>query len=329
MSAVSSPLAIQKVVIGNDLWPNAVQSVKDRFPDLDIVLETDSKKIDQHLGDADAYTGFRLSSEQLDAAGQLKWVHALSAGVEHWIGAGIADRDILLTNSSGVHATNISEHVFAMLLSFARQLPALQRSQDKRQWRDNENFREAIFEVAGQSMAIVGTGAIGTAVATRAKAFGMTTVGVRRNADSPAPEGIDDQITFGDLKGRLGDIDHVVICLPMTDDTAGLFDADMLAAMKPGSYFFNIGRGGIVDQDALIQHLHAGHIAGAGLDVATPEPLPADSPLWDAPNTIITAHTSGNTPKYGERALKLFGDNLQALIDGREPENVVDVSAGY
>ncbi len=329
MSADSSPVTIRKVVIGNDLWPNAVQSVKDRFPDLDIVLETDSARIDQHLGDADAYTGFSLSREQLEKGRQLKWVHALSAGVEHWINAGIADRDVILTNSSGVHATNIAEHVFAMLLSFARQLPVLQRAQEKKIWRDNDNFREAIFELDGQSMAIVGTGAIGSAVATRAKAFGLRTVGVRRNPESAAPDGIDEQIAFGDLKGRLGDADHVVICLPMTDETAGLFDDELLAAMKPGSHLFNIGRGGIIDQDALIANLHSGHLAGAGLDVTTPEPLPADSPLWDAPNTIITAHTSGNTPKYGERALKLFGDNLEALLSGSEPKNVVDVTAGY
>jgi phosphoglycerate dehydrogenase-like enzyme len=99
--------------------------------------------------------------------------------------------------------------------------------------------------------------------------------------------------------------------------------------MKPGSYLHNIGRGGIVDQDALIAALHSGHLGGAGLDVATPEPLPADSPLWDAPNTIITAHTSGNTPKYGERALRLFGDNLELLLAGKEPHNIVDLEAGY
>ncbi len=324
-----SPMTIKKVVIGVDIWGNVAETVKERFPDIDVVLEPDAEKVVAQLADADAYTGFRLSAEQLDRAPELKWVHSLSAGVEQWLNAGIAERGLLLTNSSGVHATNIAEHVFAMMLAFARQLPSLFGSQQQHQWRDNDTFDEQVFELEGQKLIIVGTGAIGSAVARRAKAFDMATVGVRRHPSAEPIPHIDEQLSFEEMREHLGNADHVVICLPMTSETKGLFSADVIAAMKPGAHFFNIGRGGIVDQDALIAALRSGHLGGAGLDVTTPEPLPGDSPLWDMPNVIITAHTSGSTPKYGERALGLFGDILERLRDGREPINVVDPEAGY
>lgn len=323
------PMTIDKVVVGVNIWGDIVGQMRSRFPDVEIVLEPDADRVIAHLANADAYTGFRLTSEQLDQAPRLKWVHSLSAGVEQWLGAGIAERGLLLTNSSGVHATNIAEHVFAMMLSFARQLPLLLESQKRHKWRDNETFDKRVFELDGQKLIIVGVGAIGGAVAMRAKAFGMSTVGVRRHPSREAVAHIDEQVSFEAMRSHLGGADHVAICLPMTSETRGLFSADVIAEMKRGSYFYNIGRGGIVDQDALIAALRSGHLGGAGLDVTTPEPLPEDSPLWDTPNTIITAHTSGNTPKYGERALGLFGDILERLRDGREPINVVDPAAGY
>lgn len=328
-SPVSSPMTINKVVIGVDVWANAAEAVRKQFPDIDVVLEPDAEKVVAHLADADVYTGFRLSSEQLDQAPQLKWVHSLSAGVEQWLNAGVAERGMLLTNSSGVHATNIAEHVFAMMLAFARHLPGLFALQQKHQWRDEEAYGQQVFEIEGQTIVIVGTGAIGSAVASRAKAFGMHSIGVRRNPDGEAVPDIDEQLSFEVMRSRLGEADHVVICLPMTAETKGLFSAEAIASMKPGSHFYNIGRGGIVDQDALMESLRSGHLGGAGLDVTTPEPLPKESPLWDMPNVIITSHTSGSTPKYGERALGLFADNIERLRDGREPVNVVDPAAGY
>ena len=328
-SSARTPMTIDKVVIGVDIWEASVEDVRQRFPDIDIVLEPDVNKVVALLADADAYTGFRLSAEQLYAAPRLKWVHSLSAGVEQWLNSGIAERGLLLTNSSGVHATNISEHVFAMMLAFARQLPLLLKAQERHKWRDNETFDQHVFELDGQKIIIVGTGAIGSAVAQRAKAFNLTTVGVRRHPTWETVPHIDEQVSIEEMHRHLGDADHVVICLPMTSETRGLFSADVIASIKPGAYLYNIGRGGIIDQDAMIEALRSGHLGGAGLDVTTPEPLPEDSPLWDLPNVIITAHTSGNTPKYGQRALSLFGDILERLRDGREPINVVDPSAGY
>lgn len=327
--AGSGTLSIDKVVVGVDIWGDQVETLRARFPEVEIVRQPDAEKVAAEIGDADAYTGFRLTAEQLDGAPKLKWVHALSAGVEHWLSAGFAERGLLLTNSSGVHATNIAEHVFALMLSFARQIPLLIDSQKQHVWQNHDTFDGRVFELSGQTVMIVGTGAIGREVAVRAKAFGMDTVGVRRNAGGDPVSGIDRQIGFDRLKGELSGADHVVICLPMTKETAGMFSADVIAAMRPGAHLYNIGRGGIVDQDALIVALRGGHLGGAGLDVTTPEPLPGDSPLWDTPNTIITAHTSGNTPQYGERAIRLFGDILGRIRSGQEPINVVDLRAGY
>ena len=139
----------------------------------------------------------------------------------------------------------------------------------------------------------------------------------------------DEVIALSELPERIGEADHVAITLPLTRDTEGLFSAVLIEKMKPGAYLYNIGRGSIIDQDALIAALQSRRLGGAGLDVTTPEPLPADSPLWDLDNVILTPHTSGSSPKLMERAVALWTDNLRRFLDGEPLRNVVDLDAGY
>jgi phosphoglycerate dehydrogenase-like enzyme len=172
-------------------------------------------------------------------------------------------------------------------------------------------------------------GKIGEALAKRAKGLEMNVIATRRRLDIQRPSAADEVIPLSELKTRIGEADHVAICLPLTKNTEGMFDAGMLAAMKDGAYIYNIGRGSIIDQDALVHELSSGRLGGAGLDVTTPEPLPAESPLWNLPNVIITPHTSGSSPKLMERAVPLWVENLRRFTNGDELLNQVDVEAGY
>jgi D-2-hydroxyacid dehydrogenase (NADP+) len=264
----------------------------------------------------------------LARARKLTWIHHRGAGIEKVAGASLLARGVTMTNGSGNHAPNMAEHVLGLMLAFARGLPALIRAQQESRW-DPPGF-DAVFELTGQRLAIVGLGAIGEALAVRAAAFGMTVVGVRRSgAPSELPPGVAAVYPTDRLNLALATADHVAAILPLTAETQNIFDAGRFAAMKRGAYFYNVGRGGLVDQSALLAALRSGHLAGAGLDVTEPEPLPADSPLWLEPRVVITAHSAGATPKSDERYRTLLIDNLRRFAAGQPLRNVVDLKLGY
>jgi phosphoglycerate dehydrogenase-like enzyme len=186
-----------------------------------------------------------------------------------------------------------------------------------------------VFELTGQTVLLAGVGEIGQAVANRAKALGMSTIGVRRRSDQGRPDSIDAMVGIERLNEVLGSADHVVNSLPFTEGTRSLFDASAFEMMTAGAHFYNVGRGRTVDTDALVNAVRTGKIAGAGLDVTDPEPLPSESPLWDLPNVILTAHTAGRTPHMWERVFRLIETNLERYQNGDELINVVDVQHGY
>jgi phosphoglycerate dehydrogenase-like enzyme len=280
------------------------------------------------VGDADAIIGWELPAHLLAAATRLRWMHAAGAGVERYELARIAARGVMLTNSSGVSAPNMAEHVLGMMIALTRRFPRLIVAQTRRQWRDEATHRE-VGELQGQIVLVAGTGDIGCAVAQRAAAFGMRVNGLRRRADASPPPGFERVFAIVDLHAALADADHVVVTLPDTPSSRGLFDAAAFAAMKPGAAIYNVGRGPVIDTAALISALESGHLAGAGLDVTDPEPLPASSPLWAMENVLITAHTSGATPRYWERQADLIADNIRRIQRGDVPRNLVDLEAGY
>ncbi|MBA3451339.1 MAG: D-2-hydroxyacid dehydrogenase, partial [Chloroflexia bacterium] len=165
--------------------------------------------------------------------------------------------------------------------------------------------------------------------AKRAAAFGMRILGLRRQGGLPPPPGFEDAFAIDDLARAVADADHVVVTLPHTPQTRGLFDDAAFAAMKPGAVIYNVGRGPVIDSTALLAALESGKFGGAGLDVTDPEPLPADSPLWDRENVLITAHTSGATPRYWDREGELIAENIRRIQRGDVPLNLVDLEAGY
>ena len=278
--------------------------------------------------EADAIIGWELPAELLAAATRLRWIHAGGAGVEHYDLAQIAARGVMLTNSSGVSAPNMAEHVLGMMIALVRRFPRLIAAQTRRQWRDEATHRE-VGELQGQTVLVAGTGDIGCAVAQRAAAFGMRVHGLRRRAGASPPAGFDQVFAIADLHVALADADQVVVTLPDTPSSRGLFDAAAFTAMKPGAAIYNVGRGPVIETAALISALESGHLAGAGLDVTDPEPLPTDSPLWEMENVLITAHTSGASPRYWERQVELITDNLRRIQRGEVPRNLVDLEAGY
>jgi phosphoglycerate dehydrogenase-like enzyme len=232
---------------------------------------------------------------------------------------------IVFTNMQGAHGPAIAEHVFAMLLSLTRQLPRHREAQAEGRW---SRDRDGMSALAGRTLLVVGLGGIGTEVARRADAFDMRVLATARSARE-APAFVDHLGVADELDALLPEADVVVLCLPLTDATRGLFDAQRIARMKAGAYLLNIARGPIVDTDALIAALRDGRLAGAGLDVTDPEPLPDGHPLFALENVVITPHVAGAGEITAERRSAVFRENLRRFGAGEPLINVVDKEAGY
>lgn len=303
------------------------EQVRAAAPGLTVRFVEEGALTAEDVADAEAIAAWRFDASLLALAPRLRWLQTGGAGVDTLPLAELARRDVTLTNNSGVHAPNIAEHTLAMMLAFARQIPHLVRSQDRRRWRDTETHR-AVFELNGQRLLLLGLGDIGLAIAARAAAFNMVIAGVRRRA-LPVTDLPIEIAPIANLNEQLGAADHVVTSLPLTPTTRGLLGATELAAMKEGAYIYNVGRGPIIDTTALIEALASGHLGGAGLDVVDPEPLPEDSPLWSLENVLITSHTSGASPKYWERGAAILVENARRFGQGEPLINVVDLEAGY
>ncbi len=317
------------IVVRVDLDEQYLDRLRREFPEADFLVHPSSDAPREALADADALiAGAAITAEELAAAPDLRWVQATIAGVEGFLIPELRERPIALTNFSGVAAPSIAEHVLALMLAFARGLPALLHRQGRHEWDDNHGEAPPTFELAGQTLGIAGLGDIGHELARRTHAIGMRVAATDRDAGE-APPYIDSLLPSDRLPDLLADSDHVVLCLPLTPATQGIVGRAQFERMRRSAYLYNVGRGELVDQDALVAALRNGAIAGAGLDVATPEPLPADSPLWDLPNVIVTGHTAGQTPLYWERGIELVVDNVRRFLAGEELRNTVDTSAGY
>lgn len=302
-------------------------TVRTALPDADVRVAKD-ESLPSEIVDADVTVGGALSDDALAAANRLAWNHVPFAGVERIITPALREKGIVLTNSSGVSAPNMAEHLIAMMLAFGRALPTILEAQRVHRWRGGEH-RPAFFELTGQTVILLGTGAIGTETAKRLRPFGPRLIGANRHGTSSNAGYFDHVISFEQLPSVLPQADHIVSSLPFTPGTERILSRSMLESAKHGANVFNVGRGKTVDQDALIELLHSGQIAGAGLDVTDPEPLPSDHPLWDAPNVIITGHTSGGSPRVKERVADLLTENIRRFQAGEDLLNVVDLDEGY
>ena len=307
-------------------WDQYGQRVTDAVPGLDVVLlagdapvaADDIERITLAFFSGDAWPGRATPFMRvaLDAT-NLRWLHTMSAGVDSPVFGMFLDRGVRVTTSSGASAEPIAGTVMLYLLALSRNLPDVLRAQAVREWRPGP-YRE----LAGRSIAVIGYGPIGEHVVRLAAAFAMEPVIVRRAArgDEPAPVR-----PLAELADVVADVDVVVVALPLADETRGLISRDVIAGMRSDALFVNVGRGELVDQQALTEALQMGRLGGAGLDVFTPEPLPAEDPLWTLPNVIITPHNSGTTDRHLGRTAEIFIDNLGRLARGEELRNEVRV----
>jgi D-2-hydroxyacid dehydrogenase (NADP+) len=303
-----------------------IAQVRAAAPDMQMVVTNERAEIERVLDEVEIVAGW-FPHDLLPQARRLRWLQEWGAGVD-WLlrHPEAAELDFTLTNASGVHAIQISEQIIGYLLAFARQLPQAVRAQERRTWRSAK--REQVFELAGKTMLLIGVGAIGERTAVIAAALGMRVLGIRRNPAGELP-GVAAMYGPDRLLDLLPEADCVVLTIPLSHETQGMIGERELRAMKPTSHLINIGRGGTIQEPALIQALREGWIAGAGLDVFEQEPLPDTSPLWELDNVIITAHYAGMSPAYDERALAIFLDNLERYRAGQPLRNLVDKAAGY
>jgi len=310
----------------NTLSANELAQIQALVPDMHLLVTTDRQAIEAALATIEIAVK-QFPQALMTQAPRLRWFQQWGAGADWLLNhPEVAASALVVTTGSGVHAIPISEHILAYLFAFARALPKAIRSQTQHIWQQPEWSR--IFELAGKTMVLIGVGAIGERTALMAHGLGMRVLGVRQNADVSTP-GVEAMFAPDALLDVLPQADFVVITAPLTEATRGLIGEAALQAMKTTAYLVNIGRGGVIDEPALVRALQAGRLAGAGLDVFANEPLPPDSPLWAMENVIITGHYAGATPIYDERAMAIFLDNLRRYRAGEPLRNVVDKTLGY
>ena len=267
-----------------------------------------------------------VPAAMLHGSPALEWLQTNSAGVEAYIQPGVLAGDTLLTNATGAYGLAIAEHMLGMLLELFKKLELYRDAQKSGAWQS----QGAVKAVYGSTVLVLGMGDIGGEFAARCKALGAKVIGVRRSP-RPCPEYADEVHLLEDLDSLLPQVDVVAITLPGTDATRGLMSRERLAKMKEGAVLLNVGRGFIVDTEALCDALERGHLSGAGVDVTDPEPLPPTHRLWNIPTAVVTPHISGfyHLRETHERIVGIFLENLRHFQAGEPLRNLVDFATGY
>ena len=306
------------------------QRLRDDFPQLEVVQLPNYDRITEEIVDADLAITWSLRGDQITAAKKLRWIHSTAAAVHALITPELQTSDIVVTNARAVHGPVVAEHAMALAFAMAKRLPEAAKFQSQRHWAQQE-ICETVprpRELKDATMVIVGFGLIGTSLAKLARALGMRVVGVREHPEKGS-ELADAMYGFDDLNRALGEGDFVVLATPVTEKTRHLMNAERLEHLKSDAYLINVGRGILIDDEALQHALRANHFAGAALDVTTEEPLPPGSPLWTMENVFITPHTAGFAEKMWERHYVAYTENLRRYLAAEPLLWTVDKSAGY
>jgi phosphoglycerate dehydrogenase-like enzyme len=288
-----------------------------RAPNADVRVAWTPPESHELIPDAEVVVTSFLPSDLLAAAESLEWVQALSAGVDFYDQETLEERGVVLTSAAGVHAEPIAEQVLGYLLAFERNLHTGIRQQSRTVWQ-----RYGGGEIRGKTLGIVGLGSIGSRVAEYGQAFGMTVIGTKRDP-STAPEAADEVYGPDDLYEVLPRSDYLVVACPLTEETRQLLGPAELGALPGDAVLVNVARGEIVREDALVHSLQQGRLGGAALDVFEEEPHPAESPLWDLSNVIVTPHMAGSTPHRAGRIADVFERNYEAYTGGESFDNRV------
>lgn len=292
----------------------------------EVVFHVKDDVTEQDLQKADIILGNLRDPKKLALCRNLKWIQLNNAGTEGYCGPGVLPEGAVLANSTGAYGLAISEHMIGCLFELRKKLHLYYKNQLAHDWK-SEGF---VGVVEGSAVLVIGLGDIGTTFARKMKALGCKTIGVKRRVGEK-PEWVDELYGMEELDFLLPQADVVAMSLPGNPSTYHVLNRERIAALKENAVVINVGRGTAIDTDALSDALYAGKIAGAALDVTDPEPLPADHPIWDAPNALITPHISGGfaLPETLEQIVELFAQNLRRYLAGKPLQNVVDLATGY
>lgn len=318
------------VAPGGDFYPpeeliTAFRSqVAERAPQARVNVISSDTWNEGELSGTEVFMGWP-SEAMLAAMPKLRWVQLPSAGADGFVGKPGFPDHVALTTASGVFGIAGAEHALALLLATARKVREHVSRTVERRW----GKHEASVEIFESTIAVFGLGDIGMETARRLSCLGARVIGVKRTPSDSVPEWLSELKTIDSASDIVARCDAVVLVMPGTEETKGMFDAAMIGRMKEGSILVNVGRGSAVDQRALVDALESGHLFGAGLDVTDPEPLPADDPLWAAPNLIIASHSMNIFDRKDERRFSLLLENVQRFVDGKTLSNLVDHTRGY
>jgi phosphoglycerate dehydrogenase-like enzyme len=316
----------KKILVSGD--QRMVRDLESVAPQAKIVA-VNKDNVMQEIGDADAYIG-NIKPAEVRAGKNLKWVQVMSAGVENVLflsgSNDLRDSNIVVTNNKEVQGPEIADHAFSMLLFTTRHLYDFYANKQQELWRPPRPFPG--IELRGKTAVIIGVGGIGTQIAFRAWAFGMRVIGVDPE-DKPFMPIIEKVVKPDQLNEVLPEADVVFISAPHTPKSHKMMGASQFELMKRGSYFIAVSRGGIYDINGLVKALDEKRLAGAGVDVTDPEPLPKGHPLWKFPNVMITPHVAGRSDKDNARMVGTVKENLRRFMAGEPLINVVDKQKGY
>ena len=327
-----------KIVLYSEHWnrfwclpPELIPWLRTDFPEIDFYHARTEQEISDSLADAEIYFGYRLQKKDVAIAKNLKWIHVPAASVHPLTDLGLQEKGIVVTNSKGLHAVPIAEHVIGCMLVFSRKFLESWQYQQKRHYAAREILTQSPLpgELRGKTVLVLGLGSIGNEVARLCKAFGMRVLACKRNAGG-VHENVDQIFSAGDFRQPLPEADYLVIAVPRTANTDGLIGEAEMELLKKSCVIINIARAKIIQREVLMRYLKENRIRGAALDVFEQEPLPSDSELFSLPNVFLTPHTSGvSAAEHWPRMLELFAENLRRYTQGQPLMNVVDLNEGY
>jgi phosphoglycerate dehydrogenase-like enzyme len=307
-----------------------VGRLRELFPQHTFLHATSEQQALELIPRAEIAFMSEVRPNQFDAAQALAWIHSPAAGVGGMLFPALVESSVVMTNSRGISASTIAEHVLAVTLVLFRKLPVAFRAHAAREWaQDTILHPPPLRTIRGSRVLVIGLGAIGTATARAMSALGAQVSAVRRAASRPKPDFVETVAAPEQLLELLPSADVVVVAAPQTGGTRGLIGRRELEAMRPDAILVNVSRGRLVDEAALAEALATGTIGAAALDVFEREPLPADSPLWGMENVLITPHMAGFRPDHWDAVVDLFAENLRRFDAGRELLNIVNKKEGY
>jgi phosphoglycerate dehydrogenase-like enzyme len=323
-------ISIQQPVKQWQIPVDGVETLRQRFPHIRFVHATTPEQRAEGLPDCDIAYTWILQDNEAATATKLKWVHTSAVAVETLCLPELFARGVAVSNTRGVQAVPIAEHVMAVTLALAKQIPFVVENQQRARWAQNEFMGErSPWLLKGRTLGLIGVGTIGSEIAKRAEAFGMRVIALRRRPAYGTIGHVERVYGKEELAEFLGQCHVIAICAPLTPETHSMMGAVQFAQLPKGAVVINVGRAKIIDTDALMGALESGHLGGASLDVFPQEPLPSDHPLWKTPNVILTPHTSGFRQGHWDEVIDLFGDNLDRFLRGDPLKFQVQPDLGY